>query len=470
MNSANAFFSVGIDVGTTTTQVVFSRIFLEKGGGYGCVPEVKIAKKDVVYKSPIYFTPLISRDIVDAVRLKKIIAEEYRKSAIKTPEVTTGAVIITGESARKKNAHDVAEQLSEFAGDFVVCTAGPDYEAVLAGWGAGAGELSRKVNRRVANFDIGGGTTNAAVFFNSEVVETFAADIGGRLVKIDQDGTVSYVSEKIRFLAEALDLESVREGKKADLEELCRLAARMADMFPEFAGERKLSGTAKRLFIGHPSSEAPMECLMFSGGVAEYIYKTDLLCANDSIRRYGDIGPLLGQSIRAVLPSMRAKLLTPTEKIRATVVGAGNYSVGLSGSTISVSEEALPIKNVPVVKVSCKSGAAEPLESKIAACLRMYGGEQTAIAVSDIGNPEYVGLKKIAGSLLAGLRETHNPAVIITECDCAKALGLMLRNAFGDGRRVICLDRVHVENGDYIDIGKPLCGVVPVVVKSLIFS
>lgn len=462
------FYSVGIDIGTTTTQVVFSRIFLEKTGGFAAIPTVKIAKKDVVYKSAIHFTPLISPDVVDAAKLKEIIAEEYRKSALHTENITTGAVIITGESARKENAQEVAEHLAEFAGDFVVCTAGPDYEAVLAGWGSGAGELSKRLSGNIINFDIGGGTTNAAVFRNGDVVDAFASDIGGRLVRVDQQGAVTYVSEKIAFLAESLGLRRVRVGEKADVRELRRLTDRMAEMFLEYAGARDMTPETRRLFIGHPDAHFPVDGVLFSGGVAEYIYREEDCGDEESLARYGDIGPLLGAGIRRILPRLSAKVLRPVERIRATVVGAGSYSTGLSGSTVAVNESILPMKNVPVIQVSCAE--AETVGKRIAAQLQLYGGEQVALSVSGLESLEYVKLKRIAREILKGLSGSVLPVVVITECDCAKALGLLLKSAQPVQRPVVCLDKIQVGSGDFIDIGRPICGVVPVIVKTLIFN
>lgn len=469
MDMAENFYSVGIDVGTTTTQVVFSQFFLEKTGGFASIPNIRIAKKNVIFKSAIHFTPLVSHDVVDAVRLKSIISEEYRKSAINVKDVTTGAVIITGESARKENAHEVAEQLADFAGDFVVCTAGPDYEAVLAGWGSGAGEISKRLSGNIMNFDIGGGTTNAAVFQNGEVRDAFAADIGGRLVRVNPDGIITYVSEKIEFLVKSLGLASVKAGQKVSTSELSRLTDRMADMFLELSGERTLCADTYHLFIGHPAAGFQADHVMFSGGVAEYIYGDEDNGVEGSLRRYGDIGPLLGLSIRRMLHRMSAHLLSSLEKIRATVVGAGSYSTGISGSTVTVNEKVLPMKNVPVIRVSCRKGEGS-LDEKIAAQLRLYNGGQAAVAISGIESPGYVRLKKISEKILSGLAGTSNPIIVITECDCAKAIGLLLRNSPGECRPVVCLDKIQVDNGDFIDIGRPIGGVVPVIVKTLIFG
>ena len=95
-----------------------------------------------------------------------------------------GAVIITGETARKSNSSKVLQALSGYAGDFVVATAGPDLESIIAGKGAGTETLSREHRGNIVNFDIGGGTSNLAMFRAGDVVDTACFDIGGRLIKI----------------------------------------------------------------------------------------------------------------------------------------------------------------------------------------------------------------------------------------------------------------------------------------------
>jgi Ethanolamine utilization protein, possible chaperonin protecting lyase from inhibition len=465
MSRVGELYSVGIDIGTTTTQIVFSRLQLEKSGGFGTVPTVQIAKKDVVYKSPVYFTPLLSEETVDAVRLKDIVSEEYKKSKLQITDISTGAVIITGESARKENAREVARQLAEFSGDFVVCTAGPYYEAVLAGQGAGAGELSKKRTERIGNFDIGGGTTNTAVFQNGEVLETFAADIGGRLVRVNADGIVTYVSRRIGPLIQSLDLCHTKPGENADFGELDRLTKRMAAMFPELCGKRRLQEDTKRLFIGRRPGTFEMDSVMFSGGVAEYIY-ADTADAAESIRKYGDIGPLLGANIQKILPEI-PRVVKPAEKIRATVVGAGSYSMGISGTTIAVDNNILPLKNIPVIVADCtKPGLSQAIENQ----LRFFEDEQVAVSLKGLHQPGYQYLKTLAEQIFSTLEKAARPIIILTENDCAKALGLLLSNVFKKSRPIVCLDRVAANSGDFVDIGMPVCGIVPVIIKTLIFG
>ena len=125
--------SVGIDIGTSTTQLVVSKLTLENRANPFSVPRIAITDREIIYRSRIHFTPLLSETVIDAPGVREIVAEEYRRAGLRREEVQTGAVIITGETARKENAREVLNALSEFAGDFVVATAGPDLESILAG-------------------------------------------------------------------------------------------------------------------------------------------------------------------------------------------------------------------------------------------------------------------------------------------------------------------------------------------------
>ena len=174
--------SAGIDIGTSTTQLVFSRMILQNTGGFGRIPQIKVVSKEVIYESEIYFTPLSSREEIDGERVHEIIKKEYEKAGVCPADLATGAVIITGETSRKRNAESVVRAIADVAGEFVVATAGADLESVLAGKGAGAADLSQKTGKRVVNLDIGGGTTNICVFENGNMVDTACLDIGGRQI------------------------------------------------------------------------------------------------------------------------------------------------------------------------------------------------------------------------------------------------------------------------------------------------
>ena len=227
--------SVGIDIGTSTTQLIFSRLTIENRASSYTVPRIDIVDKEVIYRSKIYFTPLRSATEIDAEAVKRIVREEYQAAGMTPEMLRTGAVIITGETARKENANEVLEALSDLAGDFVVATAGPDLESVLSARGAGTDALSKEKRTAIANVDIGGGTSNIAVYEKGVLRGTCCLDIGGRLIKVE-NGRISYIFPKIQALAAANGI-SLAVGDRAYPEQLygvCRLmAAQLALLIPE---------------------------------------------------------------------------------------------------------------------------------------------------------------------------------------------------------------------------------------------
>ena len=154
--------SVGLDVGTTSTQLVVSELTVENQASAFSVPEMSISCRRVLYESPVHFTPLVGENRVDGQGIRAIVEAEYRAAGITRQQVDTGAVIVTGETSRKENARAVLDALAEYAGDFVVATAGPDLESVLAAKGAGAVAFSADTGKKVLHMDIGGGTSNLA--------------------------------------------------------------------------------------------------------------------------------------------------------------------------------------------------------------------------------------------------------------------------------------------------------------------
>ncbi len=466
---AEEIISAGIDIGTTTSQVIFSRLQLENNS-YMAVPNVRIAKKEVIYKSPIHFTPLCADGNIDEEALDHILLAEYEKAHLRREDIATGAVIITGESSRKENARLAVERLSAAAGDFVVATAGPDLESVLAGYGAGAAALSERCPYPVANFDIGGGTTNVAVFLGGELQDAFALDIGGRLVRLSENHQVLYMSPRIQPLAEELGL-SLREGKIADLAELEKLARRFAEICLRICLDQSLTMGEEGLFLGHGKRLGKLPAVMFSGGVAEYIYGDSVAEGRwADILRHGDIGPLVGAAFRRVFAdNLEVQFLTPQERIRATVIGAGSYAVHLSGSTVLMAEELAPLQNIPVIRLDHPE-QTEKLAAEYRLKRDIYpAGQQTAIAMAGPGRGGYAELKALARCLVEMTADEDNILLVIMEQDLAKALGLLMQS-LGKGRRIICLDRIRALPGDYIDVGKPVAGTVPVVVKTLIFK
>lgn len=472
--------SVGIDIGTSTSQVVFSRLTVENRAGPFSVPSIEVVDKEVIYRSPIYCTPMLDAAAIDAEALRRLIAQEYASCGITPAQLETGAVIITGEAARKENAAIVSEQLSGFAGDFVVETAGPDLESVIAGQGSGAQRFSRETGAAVINLDIGGGTANAALFVDGELAACGCLDIGGRQVELSPDGRVRSISSGAKKIAQAYRLR-IEPGEPVSIETLEALCSGMNELLEQLTGviaptpllDEIISPGASKFVL---PADMPVPHICFSGGVADCIYRLD-----QDVLAYGDIGVLLGRAIRRGRLLHAFPVMEAAETIRATVIGAGSYTTSISGSTVAYAEGLFPLKNVPLLHLSqeeesaCWSGDGSAVQGKMRWLLSQSDRELAALAIRGRQDPDYAGLRRLAAAVADAMDRAlpdGAPLLLIVERDMAKALGQLLSRLLRDRRQVAALDGIRVERGAFIDLGKPMMDgmVVPVVVKTLIFG
>lgn len=466
--------SVGIDIGTSTTQLIFSKLTVENRASLASVPLISIVDKEIVYKSDIYITPLLSANEIDAVKVKEIIAGEYKKAGYSPDDVDTGAVIITGETARKENADEVLRELSDFGGDFVVATAGPDLEGIIAGKGAGAQEFSDKNTTTVANLDIGGGTTNIAVFKNGSVIDTACLDIGGRLIKFDENGQVNYLSEKMKKVIQEFKFD-IEIDKKPSLEEVEKIVDFMVKAIYQVVGLEPKGPELEVLIMNKDlMRDYEIKYISFTGGIAEAI-----LLDYDSDFKFNDIGVFLGRRIRESRLLTDIKNMTTEETIRATVVGAGTHTTEISGSTINVSESVLPMQNIPVLKLTSEDEESfDNLATIIKEKLKWFDlTENRIIALGFTGkvSGSFKYIQDLADHIIDGMNEiiiSGEPLVVVAENDMAKVLGQSLKVKLGKDKNIVCIDSVKLTDGDYIDIGEPIAGgqVVPVIVKTLLFN
>ena len=480
MADKTAILSVGIDVGTSTNQVVFSKLQMDNAGGYFSVPRVAIVDKEVVYKSEVYMTPLKTDVLIDTEALRDIVAAEFRKAGYRPEDTDSGAVIITGESARKENSDAVLKSLSDFAGDFVVSAAGPDMESLIAGKGSGAWQYSMDHHCRVANLDIGGGTTNVVLFEDGETLARGCLDIGGRLICMNPQGIITKVSPAAAVMAQAAGV-SVSVGDRCDELKLTAVTRQMAAALNAYLGVGTKDIDAILRQIKTPgSSDFPVpekvQAVFFSGGVADLIYHESA-----DTWAYGDIGVLLGRAIRESRLFTDFQKMEPGETIRATVVGAGTYTTTISGSTITYSDDIFPLKNIPVIKLdeelqeACFAGETEPVIRRIQWVLGQNDEEHFILAMPGKRNPGYMEMKRAAASIrqiMDRVQPPGEPILLVIESDIAKAMGQMIRQQPDLKRQVVAIDSIHVEDGEYVDMGKPMMNgmVIPVVVKTLIFG
>ena len=439
---SETLLSLGLDVGTTSTQMVFSELVIENKAGGFAVPEMAIEDRKILYKSPVHFTPLLQGDLVDAEKLKTIVDQEYANAGLTKSQVDTGAIIITGETSRKENARAVLNALSDYAGEFVVATAGPDLESILAARGAGAVAYSERTGKRVLHMDIGGGTSNLALMEDGKIIATGCLNVGGRLVKIAPDWKLLYVSPVLEGLFFKQAGDYVNQNEVSELSGLLTQALEMA------AGLREATSLLTKLTTPEAGPFAPPRdaVISFSGGVADCIETDHPWLA------FGDMGPELGKAIRASR-LCTGKYVLGSETIRATVIGAGCHSAQLSGSTVFHQNMTFPLKNLPVIR--------DPSQLS-----RLDG--PGVLALPGPKNPGYWELTQLAGEILRQIRQ--EPLILVLEEDAAKALGQLLALHLGPGAKILCMDRVRLQEGSFLDVGAPVGPALPVVVKTLILS
>ncbi|MEX1631426.1 ethanolamine ammonia-lyase reactivating factor EutA [Enterococcus sp. C11] len=473
--SKETLLTVGIDLGTSTTQLVLSELTVENFASAFTVPRISISDKKVIYRSDIIFTPLLNQSEIDAEPIKAFVAEQYRQADIHKQDIQMGAVIITGETARKSNANNVLRALSGYAGDFVVATAGPDLESIIAGKGAGAQAYSETKRKPVVNLDIGGGTTNLAVFKDGEVIDTACFDIGGRLIKLDQQKKITYIAPKIQEIINKKGL-TLHLGDQATEQNLLPIISELVAVLENSIGLGTQSPFYQLLVTNHPlrkGEELPI--VTFSGGVADCLNTT-----STNLFKYGDIGLLLGKYLRKSLIFSEKEVLESAETIRATVVGAGSHTAEISGSTIAYREQILPIKNIPILKLAQEDETLTVTElgQRIQEKLNWHRIEETpqiALAIRGMSNPTFADIQRYGQGIVEGLASLvaeQIPIIVMVDEDMAKALGHALSAHLPKDYPFICLDSVKVENGDYVDIGLPVAegAVLPVIVKTLVFN
>ena len=440
--------SVGLDVGTTSTQMVVSKLRVRNKASGFAVPEMEITDREILYQSPIHFTPLLDESHVDGEALEALILEEYRRAGITRDNVDTGAVIVTGETSRKENAQAVTEALSRLSGDFVVTTAGPDLESVLAARGSGAVSYSEKTGKTLLHMDIGGGTANLALIRKGNIEATGCLNVGGRLVKFAPNGEMTYVSPVLSGLWQGGATEELAK----ELAETLEAAAGLGES--PWLETLTTSGTAP-LPLNAPGEKVIPS---FSGGVA------DCIRGDFPPRAFGDIGPELGRAIRESR-LCQGEYYLAEHTIRATVIGAGCHSALLSGSTVFCQNGRLPKQNLTVVKLSREQQEriGEALPGRISAIEGPW-----VLALPGYAAPDYKTVAALADRLFPFAKK--GPMLICLEADMAKALGQALALRVGQAAEILCIDRVKLSEDQYLDIGLPQGPAFPVVVKTLVFG
>jgi ethanolamine utilization protein EutA len=470
--------SVGIDIGSSGTQVIFSRVHMARRSE-DLSSRYYVVARDTLYQSPVALTPYSSEERIDDQAIGRIVDEAYQAAGLHPDNIDTGAVILTGEALRRENAKAIADVMAEIGGEFVCATAGHHMEAMLAAYGSGAAKASHDLAQPLLNIDIGGGTTKLALVEGGKVVHTAAIHIGGRLAVIGDDGRLERLDPAGRHLAAQAGCDWSL-GRAVSGAEIDRVVDWMADALVAALTREAPPEAVRGLWLTEKLGVLQgVQGVMFSGGVGEYVYGREQ-------RDFGDLGRRLGLALRARLDQgvLPWPLLPAGECIRATALGASEYSVQLSGNTVYVSNpgELLPRKNLQVLQPELALGERIDPRELAAAIGRHFkafdlaeGEVEVALAFRWRGAPSFERLSAFGRGILDALPRTlaaAKPLFIILDGDIAQTLGALFRQEWGVRSEVLVIDGVALWDFDYIDLGRVRMPsfTVPVTIKSLVFS
>ena len=464
--------SVGVDVGSSTSHLAFSNLLLKKDER-SATRRFKIQERNIVYEGRIINTPFLDDNTIDIVRLTDFFKEEYKRAGIDPADIQTGAVIVTGESARKQNAKQIVEALSNDAGKFVAATAGPNFESVIAAMGSGAAARSKEYNKTILSCDIGGGTSNFAISKNGETLSTSCISVGGRVLGVSSKGKIWRLDEPAGKVMQHLGL-NYKIGDQISREDIERIVKKFAEILFEVITGPANSALARQLMLTDDLDfPSRIDEYSFSGGVAELMY--------GGLDNYDDIGQILADHINSLIPKLNSAVVEPPNKIRATVIGAGAYSLSISGSSGFMDDSIeFPIRNVPVIRVDVDQAklSVDHVTSQIKISFKRFdieeGEEIIALYFKDPVMANYSQLELFAKSIetvLANTIKRKMPIILIFETDIACSVGNVIRRETDLKTNLLSLDELNLKEGDWIDIGEPLVAgqVFPVTVKSLVF-
>jgi ethanolamine utilization protein EutA len=471
--------TVGIDIGSSTSHLMFAHVHLQRLST-ALSSRFVVVDRRVLWQSPILLTPYAPDFTIDTAALARFIASCYAEAGLQRGDVDSGAVILTGEALKRHNARAIADLFSAEAGKFVCASAGHHLESQMAAHGSGAVRLSKSKGINLLNVDIGGGTTKFALIEHGDIRATVAIEVGGRLVVAEADRLVR-LEEPAKKIAASLGIPLALGAPLADRDRH-RLAARMSDLVVAMIERREPDALASSLLVTDPwppeLADMSVDGITFSGGVAEYLFRREK-------QRFGDLGSDLAHDLRHAIADHRIALPVwdPGQGIRATVVGAAQFSVQVSGNTITITApERLPLNNLPVIACDLPlaaavdaGGVADAVRTALVQADFEEGSGAMALAFPWRGDPAHARLHAVARGIGTALPRTLAaglPLVLLIDGDIGMSLGRVIREETAPGADVVAIDGVQLKQFDYVDIGRVIevTNVIPIIIKSLLFK
>lgn len=468
--------TVGIDIGSSTSHLMFAKVHLQRKTQM-LSSQFVVIEREIIWRSPILLTPFLPDNTIDADRLRIFIEDAYRESGLAASDIDSGAVILTGEAIKRTNALAIAELFAADSGKFVCASAGHHLECMLAANGSGAVALSRKTSKTILHVDIGGGTTKLALIKNSEILDTCAIAVGGRLIAQDEEGRLVRIDDSAHLMAKAQGIE-LRLGEQPNVADVNRVIDTLSNAVIALIQQKAVTGAAEELYLTPPFSE-PLKAdfVTFSGGVSEYIYRRENVLFGDMAK------PLADNISRAFFDGRIAiPMWDPGQGIRATVIGASQFTVQVSGKTIHISDgTALPVHNVPVLAPPLPMGETFSVQSvakevsSVLTSAHITEGQPIALALRWRGDPHYSRLRNLAEGIALALATgpgAGSVLILIVDGDIGKTLGHIIEHELHFPQKIVSIDGVQLRAFDYVDIGEVIqpSNAVPVVIKSLLFS
>lgn len=468
--------TVGIDIGSSTSHLMFAKVHLRRQAN-ALSSQFIVVSREILWRSPICLTPFVDDNTIDIERLREFIDAAYAASGYGPQDVDSGAVILTGEAIRRSNARAIADLFAAQSGRFVCASAGHHLECVLAANGSGAVSLSRMEGRTLLHVDIGGGTTKFALVRKGEILGTCAIAVGGRLLAVDDAGRLLRADTSALEVARGLGL-SLTLGKVPGAGTIDALVQALAAAVVTTLQGRALGAADHHLYLTEPLLHGgSIDTVTFSGGVSEYLHGRETAT-------FGDIALPLAQALRRAFEDggVAVPMRDPGQGIRATVIGASQFTVQVSGRTIHLSDaSALPMHNVPVIAPALALGEVvdrSDVAARVGAALALatlIDGEPLALAFRWQGDPDYFRLHALAAGIHDAVRDGAPQCaclVLLIDGDIGETLGHLLQHELHFSPALLSVDGLQLQALDYVDIGELLqpSGVVPIVIKSLLFS
>ena len=467
--------TIGIDIGSSTSHLLFAKVTLQRQS-QGLSSRFLVTKREVIWRSPIMLTPFVTDGTIDSHALDHFIHDSYAAAGMKRSDIDSGAVILTGEAIKRKNARAIDELFADQAGKFVCATAGHKLECTLAAHGSGAVALSRERRNCILHVDIGGGTTKLSLIDKGIIKSVAAFAVGGRLLAMDEAGAWTRVDQSAWLVAQELGLATDAKTL-ADPAVRAKIATRLAVLAVDQIMGGAIDRLGRELELTDPLDRSiKPDALTFSGGVSDYIFETET-------KDFGDIARLVALEVRNGLKARSAlPVIDPGSRIRATVIGASQFTVQVSGKTIYLSRpDVLPVHNVQVAPIGLDLSGDIDSDAITAALtqkieqLDIDPAGRLAVSFTWAGDPEYSRLAACAKGILKAVApggKRHDLLLLMIDGDVGKTMGNLLKREFDLPGELVSIDGVQLQELDFVDVGEMITppGVVPVVIKSLLFS